>query len=293
MFKNNNRFTVGGKECSSLIAKRLISAMSIASSPYTKDSLKKRIINILKCGNQSITYHKVNKGVFFCNDILCPKCRNRNNQKFYAENKNILNQRLKESTDNKFAFLTLTIKNAKCCNLGVAISSMNSAWGKVYKHFNGKKGEKKLFLGYIKRLELTVGKNRNSEQEMHPHFHLIVDLGSNSCFDDVNFFDQLESEIRQQWQKELHIDYEPQIAIKYIIDGDINEKFKKLMDFNSYISKNLHSFDVNGLDDINFLRVLEEVKWRRFKSRGGNLGKISKELKENFRKEKRCRYCKD
>ncbi|MDA6130862.1 protein rep, partial [Escherichia coli] len=98
-------------------------------------------------------------------------CNWRRSLKIAYHNKRIV-ETVNERENDRWLFLTLTVKNTDAESLSETISAMFKAWNRLV----GYKAFKTSVRGYFRALEVT--KNRDPESESfgtyHPHFHVLL-----------------------------------------------------------------------------------------------------------------------
>jgi plasmid rolling circle replication initiator protein Rep len=201
---------------------------------------------------------------FTCKSKFCPVC-NYNKSKKWAKLLYLKLTELQNKQEQRFLFLTLTIKNDKIENLDTTIKKMNKAWRNLWRsHFE------KRFNGFIKSLEITFP-NGN---EAHPHFHILISTDRKYFYKSNKDYLKTE-EISKLWGQVLKVDYNPSCDIKVI-------KPKKTKE--GYISKDaipaavaemlkypMKDTDYNKLDFDTMDLLYSNLFRKRLIATGGNL----------------------
>lgn len=206
---------------------------------------------------------KKNLSFFSCKSKFCPVCNQVKSKKWSKEI--YLKATELQNQEQRFLFLTLTIKNPKIEELDKSIKQMNKAWRNLWRsHFE------KRFNGFLKILEITFP-NGN---EAHPHFHILLSANKNYFYkSNSNYLHT--SDISKLWGQVLKVDYEPIVDIRII-------KPKKTKD--GYISKEaipaviaemtkypMKDTDYNKLSPDSMVSLYNELYRKRLIATGGNL----------------------
>lgn len=177
-----------------------------------------------------------------CDLRLCPICSIRNGE----HHNQILNDIFVEDEmkNKRLIMLTLTQKNVKFDDLKNEISRMQNAWRNLVKDC---KKYKKIALGYMKKLEITVNKNT---REMHPHFHILIAVSSNYNQYNPDYISQ--EEWTNLWRKYIQITdkNDPVVHVQFAYTKDKNGN-KNYADFHGAIEE-ICKYVTKGYDYLNF-----------------------------------------
>lgn len=172
-----NNFFQSEKFYSLIDAKRWNTTIGYSVKRVRPDD-QKRIDRIFNCGQQlTVVYspslkksHTISK---WCDERFCPLCN------FYKSRSlfNRVYNYVKEHSDRRYAFLTLTVKNVTAPELRATVQRMNRAFGRMFKISNPELKVSKFFTGYLRRLEITYNINEKSSsyRTFHPHFHVLLE----------------------------------------------------------------------------------------------------------------------
>jgi len=247
---------------------------------------RKKLIECSKNLFTTILQHQqtkdIKKNVTFmsCKSKFCPICNQIKSKKWAKalyDRVGIL-----QEEGQRFAFLTLTIKNIEIVKLSKTIELMNRSWRDFWRRYLSKR-----FNGFVKILEITFP----NEKEAHPHFHILLST-DRSYFFKTNK-DYLSTEqIAKLWGRVLKVDYIPVVDIRII-------KPKKVA--GGYISKEaipaviaemtkypMKDTDYNKLNSMTMAILYEQLYRKRLIATGGNLkisinGDLSiTEIKEDY-----------
>ena len=190
----------------------------------------------------------------FCRHPLCLMCSWRLSIERYRELEEALRIIKRESTDNRFYFLTLTVRNWKSIN--------KSKIKQLQKH--GVEFIRKILKtnSYYLSLEITVGKDKS----YHPHLHAVVHT---DCYLDTTI--SWIAMYRKAWGRivgEKKMDY--QILTLYPIGNGI-EGEKNLHEVTKYILK--PEINISSEIVVKVSKSIENVK------KGYSSGEIRKALK--------------
>ena len=190
----------------------------------------------------------------FCEHPMCLMCSWRLSLKRHRELKEALKTIKRESIDNRFYFLTLTVRNWRSIN--------KSKIKQLQRH--GVEFIRKILKtnSYYLSLEITVGKDKS----YHPHLHAVVHT---DCYLDttINWI----AMYRKAWGKvvgEKKMDY--QILTLYPIGNDV-EGEKNLHEVTKYILK--PEINISSEIVVKVSKSIENVK------KGYSSGEIRKALK--------------
>lgn len=214
---------------------------------------------------------KLNKANF-CKVRLCPICSWRRSLKIFGQVSKIMDVVTKEK-DNKFIFLTLTIRNCKGSELTEAINKMM----KGYKYIFERTKVKNSILGSFRALEITHNTNKYSKSydTYHPHFHCILMV--NKSYFHKDYIKQ--NEWAEMWQQSIDTDYLPIVHIEKVKSNNNNIQ-KAVAEVAKYSVKDsdILNFDTDLQDSA--VKILDDaLANRRLISVRGEFLKIQKQLK--------------
>lgn len=139
----------------------------------------------------------------FCRVRHCPICQWRRSLMWKAKAYEALPKVITDYPENRWLFLTLTLKNCQLTDLRNTLDHMNKAFKRLteLKAFPG--------IGWIKSIEITRGRDGKSA---HPHIHCLI-LAKPSYFKSDYLSKQ---DWISLWQQCLRIDYKPVIDIQAV-----------------------------------------------------------------------------
>ncbi len=139
----------------------------------------------------------------FCRVRHCPVCQWRRVLKWRAKFFTAVPKVMQAYPNDRWIFLTLTVRNCPMHELRDTLGQMNKAWNRLV--------QRKQFpaLGFVRSAEVTRAENGDA----HPHFHCLL-LVSKNYFSGQNYVTQAQwSEL---WQKSLRVDYTPIVNVKSV-----------------------------------------------------------------------------
>lgn len=167
----------------------------------------------------------------FCGNRFCPICSANKSRKDSYILKLMVDYL---STQYKFVFMTLTVKNCLANDLDETIKFMN----KSFKKFREILDFKTAFKGYLRKLEVTYNPIRD---DFHPHFHLLLAVKP-SYFHDTKLY-MSHDRVLELWQRSCRDDSITQVDIRKYRDGET----KSIFEITKYMAKDsqyLYSKDV-------------------------------------------------
>lgn len=216
--------------------------------------LSKRASRMSECSNVLFAAECVHCGkrrvvhVNFCHDRLCPVCAWRRSR-FVASR---LSTAVNTFGDKyKYIFISLTIKNCEWYALGSTFDDMMSAW----QRFSQSVDFKRAVVGYVRALEVTVGKNGLA----HPHFHVLCAVESR-YFHSSAYMSQ--DAICKLWRRSLRVDYLPVCDVR-AVKGHLSSV---IMEVSKYITKDI---PLLSLSVRNLRMFISAIHRRRFLSVNG------------------------
>lgn len=129
----------------------------------------------------------------FCRDRMCPACQKRRSLAMFHQVKDVCISLQSEYKSTAYLLLTLTVPNVPINELKSEMKTMNSAWLKMTKRAEFKKG----IWGWFKALEVTYNKKADT---YHPHFHVLLAV-PNEYFKGKNYINQ--ARWLELWQESM------------------------------------------------------------------------------------------
>lgn len=144
----------------------------------------------------------------FCHVRHCAVCQWRRSLMWKAKAYKILPQLLIDYPNARWLFVTLTVRNCDITELRETLAWMNKGFKRL--------SELKAFPaeGYIKTVEVTVGKTPLGSA--HPHFHVLM-MVKPSYFSH-GYLSQ--AKWVEMWKKSLRIDYKPMLDVQALKPKD-------------------------------------------------------------------------
>ena len=141
-------------------------------------------------------------GASFCRVPRCPICQWRRSLKWKGKTLRALPLIVSDYPKHRWLFFTLTQENCLVTNLRNTITNMNKSFLRLTRF------KKWSVDGWIKSLEVTLGKDGNA----HPHFHCVLMVPSSYFgLDYIN-----RDEWAGLWQRAARLDYKPQVYIRAV-----------------------------------------------------------------------------
>jgi plasmid rolling circle replication initiator protein Rep len=159
-------------------------------------------------------------GSMYCCLRLCPVCSWRNAQKVFGEVMRVIKE--PEFVDQKFVFLTLTVRNCAADELRGQINLLTKAFRKLTSNT-----EKSLFntafTGTFRAVEVTYNKKADT---YHPHMHVLASVAPD-YFKKSNKRYMSHEKLQKAWKKHCKLDYEPVVGIQRV-KGDSRKKVSEV-----------------------------------------------------------------
>ena len=133
-------------------------------------SYRRRADNVYQCCDTVAVSEEDGNllAAYRCKDRLCPICARIDSSKAALNAKMVLDIAL--SVSGRMVYmLTLTQRNCSSENLPQRVTEMLAAWDYLIHNL---RTHRRYVLGYARSLEITVGRNRNSDY--HPHIHALL-----------------------------------------------------------------------------------------------------------------------
>ena len=191
-----------------------------------------------------------------CNNRFCPMCAYRKARKDGLKHM-IMMKKLKIDKKYSFIFLTLTAPNVPGEELEKEIKDYVSS----FKRFTNLKEFQKINIGYIRKLEVTYNKEKNT---YHPHYHILLCVNKN-YFTSRDYIKQ--KKWLEMWQLAKRDKTITQVDIRKI---ELNKEDKSFLEISKYTAKDsdyLQSQDVfnvfydslKGKQVITYNKVFKEL----------------------------------
>lgn len=236
--------------------------------------------NMLNCANYlefKLFDDKIKKlhSASFCRVRLCPMCNWRRSKKIFGQVAKIIDK-LDETNEYDYIFLTLTLRNCKSDKLRNNIDLISGSFNRM---FSDNKKVKNICRGYFRAIEVTFNKKY---KEYHPHIHCII-VVNKSYFKRSNKDYLTTEEWSNIWKYYLNIDYYPVVDIRKVKSK--NYKYSGVSEISKYSvkSKDIILYKKNGLlneklTDFNVFVLYNALKNKRLVSFGGIMKILHKEL---------------
>lgn len=144
----------------------------------------------------------------FCRQRMCMVCAWRRSKRFVATTAPVLEYIHKKAEGNeKYVFLTLTLKNVEAKGLKKAIDSLLKGWSTLTRQ----KAYKEAVQGAIRSLEITYNETDNT---YHPHIHALLLMQANYYADTYLDHDTW----CKMWQKASQAPYKPSVDVRAVKD---------------------------------------------------------------------------
>ena len=208
---------------------------------------------------------KKNLSFFACHSKFCSIC-NQVKSKKWARELFKVSTLLQKEQEQRFLFLTLTIKNMKISELDLTIKEMNKKWKKLWERYLSKQ-----FNGFVKILEITFP---NGDMA-HPHFHILLTANKNYFY--KSNIDYLKTEdISNLWKRVLKVDYQPIVDIRIIKpkkDKQGNRILKEALPavISEMLKYPMKDTDYNKLNQETMVELYSNLYRKRLIATGGNL----------------------
>ena len=191
-----------------------------------------------------------------CKNRFCPMCAYRKARKDGLKHM-IMTKKLKKDNKYAFLFLTLTAPNVPGEELEKEIKDYVSS----FKRFTNLKEFLKINIGYIRKLEVTYNKEKNT---YHPHYHILLCVKKN-YFTSRDYIKQ--KKWLEMWQLAKRDKTITQVDIRKI---ELNKEDKSFLEISKYTAKdsdyllNQNVFDVfydslKGKQVITYNKIFKEL----------------------------------
>lgn len=186
----------------------------LADSNTLRDGMK-----ILECANRFRTYSDEAYGTFFdtwyCKHRSCPICQWRKSLRYCSRVHRTLDQNPFLLQD-KWIYLTLTVRNCDVNDLRATIEHMNQAFRRLMNRDFWKRHVR----GGIRFAEVTesfFGGGNLNYISTHPHFHCLLRV-SPSMHGGVNYISEMQW--AEEWQQALQVHYLPIVNSRRLAGED-------------------------------------------------------------------------
>lgn len=223
--------------------------------------INNRINNFKNCGtNIFVDENEHITGANFCKQRLCPVCNYRKSTLMWHKIHEII-----KYFDNKYVFITLTVRNCKAEELSKTIDMLLESFHRIVNRRTWKKN----FIGYVRGLEITYNSKENT---FHPHIHILTMVTKDYFkkeYVDIN-------EIRKWWTSSAKLDYFVQVNIEKVKNKEkaVAEVAKYAVKMSSVLENGISSKTLKATETI-----YQAIKSRRLIAVGGTIAKKAKELK--------------
>lgn len=237
--------------------------MLLSESFYRLGKLNKAE-SVLYCGSRlkfaccPEGHYKRLKWASFCRVRLCPMCGWRRSLKVAHQVKRVAHTAM-ESTNLRWVFLTLTVKNVTADKLSDEMDHLTKSFQRLFR----RQKLKKVVFGFFRGLEVTVdtdefitkeryNKNPNyykckglkvgsrnpNFNTYHPHYHVLLAV-TPSYFDGKSYIKK--SEWSELWKNAARLDYDPIVDVRVVKDGRRLEKEQGILVEKGYIDPGIIS----------------------------------------------------
>lgn len=187
----------------------------------------------------------------YCRDRVCPVCEWRKSIVMARRAAGALTRAYSDTHD--VVMMTLTVRNVEWSGLRETLGKMHRAFASLWR----KMAPKRQMYGYIRRTEVTVGRDGLA----HPHMHILIDRHSEGGYIP-------QKELVSEWRREMGIDYDPIVDIR--VCWEQKERRGLTRYIHKYCTKSSPSI-LLSLDAADAIEYIEAVKGMRLVSSGGSL----------------------
>lgn len=229
------------------------------------DRCKDKIKNFEECGTNLLVNDEGHiTGANFCKQRLCPVCNYRRSTLMWHKIHEIVGQ----FEENKFVFITLTVKNCKDTELQSTINHLLQSFRRI----TNRKTWQKNFIGYVRGLEITYNSKENT---YHPHIHILAVTSAEyykSDYVDIHT-------LRKWWTESAELDYFVQVNIEAVKDKNkaVAEVAKYAVKMSSVLDSGISSQTLRATQVI-----ASCIENRRLIATGGAITKAAQSLKINL-----------
>ena len=158
-----------------------------------------------------------------CKNRFCPMCSWRKAKKDALKNSIIMKKLI---ADNQYAFLFLTLTSPNVP--GEELEKEIKDYVVAFKRLTKLKEFQKINIGYIRKLEVTYNKEKNT---YHPHYHILLCVNK-SYFTSKNYIKQ--KKWLEMWQQSKRDKTITQVDIRKI---ELNKEDKSFLEISKYTAK--------------------------------------------------------
>lgn len=230
-----------------------------------KDRCKDKIKNFEECGTNLLVNDDGHiTGANFCKQRLCPVCNYRRSTLMWHK----IHEIVKQFEENKFVFITLTVKNCKDTELTNTINHLLQSFRRI----TNRKTWQKNFIGYVRGLEITYNAKENT---YHPHIHILAVTSAEYYKSDYVDLHTL----RKWWTESANLDYFVQVNIEAVSDKNkaVAEVAKYAVKMSSVLDSGISSQTLRATQII-----ASCIENRRLIATGGAITKAAQRLKINI-----------
>ena len=208
--------------------------------------------------------YKKELSFYTCKSKFCPLCNYNKSRKWSSAIFKRVTE-LQEKEEQRFIFLTLTVKNCKIGELDPTIKNMNRAWLVFWK-----KHLSKQFNGFVKILELTFPNGKDA----HPHFHVLLSTNKNYFYKSNKKY-LTTQKISEVWGRLLKVDYKPIVDIRIIKPKMIKGEWVSKEAIPAVVAEMtkypMKDTDYRKLSEETMVILYEQLYRKRLIATGGNL----------------------
>ena len=187
----------------------------------------------------------------YCRDRVCPVCEWRKSI-IMARRAAAAIDRAK-SNSHDVVMLTLTVRNVEWSRLRETLMRMHKEFQALWRLL----AKRHAMFGYIRRTEITVGRDGLA----HPHMHVLIDRHSEGGY-------VKQKALCAAWKNAMKLDYDPVVDIR--VCWEQNERKGLVRYVHKYCTKSSPAI-ILGLDAVDVMEYVEAVKGLRMVSSGGTL----------------------
>ena len=240
--------------------------MSDSRMESLKTCADKVVFNIASDGRRKLAVAN------FCRVRLCPMCNWRRSMKLFSQVSAITDTIMERQDGTRFIFLTLTVRNVAGADLEQELERLNKGFSYLTaksRTFAPAKHLKEHLLGYLKAVEITYNKKKNT---YHPHIHAILEVRP-SYFYTENYIPR--SRWAAIWAQAIKVDYMPSVDVR-AIDNTV----EAVAEVAKYPVKMESVANIKDTDKaVEVLTILHKSTFgRRLITFGGDMAKVKRQL---------------
>lgn len=233
-------------------------------------------------------------GMNSCRVRLCPICSWRRSLKCFHNTRKIM-QKVDESGNYGYIFLTLTLKNCRACDLSATLDGIFDGWNRFSQVKRVKQAVKGFYRGleithdtdeyltreriainpgYYRRRGLRAGDRNPNFDTYHPHIHCVF-VVNKSYFRSRYYISR--NDYADLWRQSLRVDYTPQVDVRKV-NGDF---LAAVAEISKYATKSTDYIVPDDWDlTLSAVRTLDHaLAHRRLVAYGGVMRKAFKDLR--------------